>query len=122
MPVHLTNVAPMQKLSVILEVDLLLLGFSRDGAFEYEFSSDDLENVLTDMHDEREICPTVWETGEPAALCHQVHGIPSLPHPHRPTLHCPHVLRRFSTRCLRSRQRWEDGPLVLVMVVVTRSP
>jgi hypothetical protein len=27
------------------------------------------------MHSEREVCPTVWETGEPSAVCLQINYV-----------------------------------------------
>ncbi|GAX75074.1 hypothetical protein CEUSTIGMA_g2518.t1 [Chlamydomonas eustigma] len=64
-----------QTLSLILEVDILMLGFEGDGAFSYSFDNSEFENVMHSMTTEQKICPTVWETGEPSAVCFEINYV-----------------------------------------------
>ncbi|GFR52438.1 hypothetical protein Agub_g15012, partial [Astrephomene gubernaculifera] len=55
-----------------IEVDVLLLGFDGDGGYGYQLERQALEELLGSATEDNTICPTVWETGEPAAVCFSV--------------------------------------------------
>ncbi|GIL61482.1 hypothetical protein Vafri_15870 [Volvox africanus] len=58
-----------------IEVDLLLVGFEGDGGYGYELDRHALDELLGTATEDNTICPTVWETGEAAAVCFAVNYI-----------------------------------------------
>ncbi len=61
-----------QSLFIPVQVDILLIGFDTDGAYSYSLDPDELEEALSKAHSEKEICPTILETEEQAAVCFNV--------------------------------------------------
>ncbi|KAG2433383.1 hypothetical protein HXX76_008444 [Chlamydomonas incerta] len=55
-----------------IEVDLLLIGFDGDGGYGYQVDKAALEELLGTATEDNTICPTVWETGETAAVCFSI--------------------------------------------------
>ncbi|KXZ46033.1 hypothetical protein GPECTOR_47g308 [Gonium pectorale] len=58
-----------------LEVDLLFIGFDGDGGYGYKLDRQALEELLGSATEDNTICPTVWETGEHAAVCFSINYI-----------------------------------------------
>ncbi|GLI63758.1 hypothetical protein VaNZ11_006832, partial [Volvox africanus] len=58
-----------------IEVDLLLIGFDGDGGYGYELDRHALDELFGTATEDQTICPTVWETGEAAAVCFAVNYI-----------------------------------------------
>ncbi|KAG2449332.1 hypothetical protein HYH02_005487 [Chlamydomonas schloesseri] len=55
-----------------VEVDVLLIGFDGDGGYGYHVDKAALEELLGTATEDNTICPTVWETGETAAVCFSI--------------------------------------------------
>ena len=62
----------VQSLLIPVQVDILLLGFDTAGAYSYGLDPEELEEALSKAHSEKEICPTILDTQEQAAVCFNV--------------------------------------------------
>ncbi|KAG2491675.1 hypothetical protein HYH03_010044 [Edaphochlamys debaryana] len=58
-----------------VEVDILLVGFDGDGGYGYKVDKQALEELLGSATADNTVCPTVWETGEHAAVCFSINYV-----------------------------------------------